>query len=925
MKIYPRILLNTLPLIIGGLLFVGGLTYYLSQNAMSNLAEKWLATKLSDALRVASEDLAVLRKYGLEKIEANVIKAQRHTEESIKAINLGDNGYIWVVNAKGIIVIHPDIDQVGNRISGEKWFQEMIGHPSGDSYQEGGRQKLLTVFAYFAPWDWYVMASAPQSELYGEADKMRSYVLIVGVVALVFTALVLMILARRLTAPLNTLANEAQRIGRGDHHVVPILERGDEIGTLSIAFNSMTRQLSRRITQEQMVSDISKQFIHLSSPNIDTAILEALKKIGEYTGADRSYVGEFCFDDHMVGQTREWCRQGIMPQIDDMVGLSLDNIPWFMDQLKGEGYILAPKIEALPNEAKVEKELWRKRGLQSVVRVPMIYGGELRGFVGLDALDQQRNWSHEEIIFLQRVAEIFCYTLERQWYQESLAAEKERLAVTLQSIADGVITTDVDGRVMLVNRVGESLTGWRLDDAVGCPIDVVFTILDEKTHKILSNPVAHILEAGGQPMVANPAILVSADETQRLIAFSVAAIFDRESKIIGGVLVFSDITEKRRMQEELIKVEKLESIGVLAGGIAHDFNNILTAIIGNVALTKSYAEPGSNVFAKMSEIERAAFRARDLTQQLLTFSKGGKPVKKTISLNRIFYDLAMFALGGSNVGLKYTPPPELWPVEADESQISQVINNLVINAVQAMPDGGIIQGALRNITLSASSPLPLADGRYVEMTLQDCGSGISKKNLRRIFDPFFTTKKTGSGLGLSTAYSIIEKHHGYIAVESHVGRGTLFTVYLPASDKQIVDQPELGTEMARGTGKILIMDDEEIILDVVAAILDKAGYSVALARDGREMLAIYEKAQRNGEAFDVVILDLTIPGGMGGKEAIEHLLRLDPQAKALVSSGYSNDPVMADFSSFGFRGAVAKPYKIEELCKAVSDILRIAN
>jgi two-component system cell cycle sensor histidine kinase/response regulator CckA len=287
--------------------------------------------------------------------------------------------------------------------------------------------------------------------------------------------------------------------------------------------------------------------------------------------------------------------------------------------------------------------------------------------------------------------------------------------------------------------------------------------------------------------------------------------------------------------------------------------------------------------------------------------------------------LAMFGLGGSNVRLEYTPPPELWPVEADEGQISQVINNLVINAVQAMPDGGVIQGALRNVTLSATSPLPLPDGRYVEMSLKDYGSGISKKNLRRIFDPFFTTKKTGSGLGLSTAYSIIEKHHGYIAVESQDGRGTLFTVYLPASDKEIPDQFEPGTEMTRGTGKILIMDDEEIILEVVAAILQNAGYSVTSARDGRQMLDIYKKAQLNGEAFDVVILDLTIPGGMGGKEAIGHLLQLDPQAKAIASSGYSNDPVMADFSSFGFRGAVAKPYSTEDLCSAVSHILRLSN
>ncbi len=925
MKIYPRILLNILPLILVGLLFVGGLTYYLSQNAMSNLAEKWLATKLADARRVATEDLAVLQKFGLDTIEANVIKAQNHAGEAIKAIALGDNGFIWVVNAKGTVVVHPDTDQVGAGVAEEAWFQKMRGHLSGKADHRGPHEKLLTVYTYFAPWDWYVLASAPRSELYGEADKMRIYVLVIGLVASVITAMVLMILARRLTAPLNTLAKEAQRIGRGDHRVVPILDRGDEIGTLSVAFNSMTRQLSRRISQEKMVSDISRQFIHLSSSNIDAAILEALGKIGEYTGADRSYVGEFCLDECLVGQTHEWCRQGVHPQIDNMMGLSLDALPWFMHQLEREGYILAPKLEMLPAEAQAEKELWRNRGVQSIIRVPMVYGGELRGFVGLDALEQQRNWSREEIIILQRAADIFCYTLERQWFQESLAAEKERLAVTLQSIADGVITTDVDGRVMLVNRVGESLTAWRRDYAVGHPIDNVFTILDEKTRQNLANPVADILESGGRPLAANPAILVSRDGTERLISWSVAPIFDREVKIIGGVLVFRDITEKRRMQEEMLKVEKLESIGVLAGGIAHDFNNLLTAIIGNVALTKRYAEPGSKVFTKMGEIEKAAFRARDLTQQLLTFSKGGTPVKKTLFLDRIFHDSAMFALGGSSVGLEYTPPAGLWPVEADEGQISQVINNLVINAVQAMPNGGLIQGVLKNITLSADSPLPLPEGRYVELSLRDYGSGISRQNFSRIFDPFFTTKKTGSGLGLATAYSIIEKHHGYITVDSQLGRWTVFSVYLPASDKIVLDRPQFGAEVARGIGKILVMDDEEIILEVVGDVLHHAGYTVDLARDGQEMLHLYQKAQSEGAAYDVVVLDLTIPGGMGGREAVGHLLKLDPQAKAIVSSGYSNDPVMADFSNYGFRGAVTKPYKIEDLCKAVSEIMRMAN
>jgi PAS domain S-box-containing protein len=920
-KIYPRILINILPLIMLGLLFVGGLTYYLSQNAMTNLAEKWLTTKLSDATRIASEDLAVLQKYGLQHIEANVVKAQIHAGEAIERIPLGGHGYVWAVNNQGVIVVHPDADRTGARVDGEKWFQQINGRLGGKVYYPGRNEKMLTVYKYFAPWGWYVLASAPLSELYGEADKMRTYMIAIGLAALVVTAVVLMVLARRLTAPLNTLAREAERIGGGDHRTVPLLEGGDEIGTLSAAFNRMSVQIGRRIAQEQIISDISRHFIQISSSNIDASILEALRKIGLYTGADRCYVGEFSLDERLVGQTHEWCRQGVRPQIDNMVGLALDDLPWFMDQLENAGYLLVPDLESMPPQAGAEKKLWARRGLRSVARVPMVYAGQLRGFVGLDAIERQQDWSQEEIFFLQRVAEIFCYSLERQWFQESLAAEKERLAVTLQSIGDGVITTDVDGRIVLINAVGQSLTGWPHDEAVGRPMGDVFCILDGTTRTPLVNPLADILETGANISAASACLLKSRKGVERLIASSVAPIYDSDAKIVGAVLVFRDITEKRRMQEELLKVEKLESIGVLAGGIAHDFNNILTAIIGNVALTKRYAEPGSKIFAKMGEIEKAAFRAKDLTQQLLTFSKGGEPVKKPLDLGRIFRDSALFALGGTNVALNHSPPVDLWPVEADESQICQVINNLVINAVQAMPNGGVIQAVLQNMTLSQASPLPLPPGRYVQLSIKDFGCGIPARNLSRIFDPFYTTKKTGNGLGLATAYSIMEKHGGYITVDSRLGGWTLFTLFLPASDKTVLDLPEAGPPLACGTAKILVMDDEQIILDLVADILGHAGYQVAVAREGMEMIDIYRKSRDTGSPFDAVILDLTIPGGMGGKDAIRYLLDLDPQARAIVSSGYSTDPVMADFARFGFCGAVSKPYRIEELCNAVRQAL----
>ena len=544
----------------------------------------------------------------------------------------------------------------------------------------------------------------------------------------------------------------------------------------------------------------------------------------------------------------------------------------------------------------------------------------MRGFVGLDASHPQ-DWSHEEVAILERVAELFYNTLERQWYQDRLAAEKERLAVTLQSIGDGVITTDVDGRVLMINPVGEFLTGWPQQDAVQKPIDEVLVLRDEDSRNRLPNPISAVIQSQTTTALPTQCILTSRSGEERLIASSVAPISDMDGRIIGAVLVSRDITDKRRIEEEMLKVEKLESIGVLAGGIAHDFNNILTAVIGNISLTKQYAEAHSQLHQKLEEIEKASFRARDLTQQLLTFSKGGAPVKKVLLLDRIFYDAAVFALGGSNVGMEFNAPDALWPVEADEGQCSQVVNNFVLNAIQAMPNGGVLNVTMENATLSSEEALPLPAGQYVKIELEDHGTGIPKENLGRIFDPFFTTKKTGSGLGLATSYAIVEKHGGYITVDSVQGQGTLFTLYFPVSEKKLDRRPARRQEIAQGTGHILVMDDEEIIRSVVGDILKAVGYSVSFARDGQEMLDTYAAAENNGAPFDAVIMDLTIPGGMGGKEAIGRLLERYPLAKAIVSSGYSTDPVMANFAHYGFLAAVSKPYRIEELCQCLKETL----
>lgn len=510
---------------------------------------------------------------------------------------------------------------------------------------------------------------------------------------------------------------------------------------------------------------------------------------------------------------------------------------------------------------------------------------------------------------------------ERRCAEESLAAEKERLSVTLRSIGDGVIATDVEGTILLINRMAEQLTGYTQEEAVEKPLDTIFNIINEETRIPCENPVRKVLKQGTVVGLGNDTVLVSKDGTERMIADSGAPIRDRNSKIIGVILVFRDITEKRRMEQELVRTQKLESIGILAGGIAHDFNNILTAILGNVNLARMYTTEGK-VDEKLAKIEKASIQAKDLTQQLLTFSKGGAPIKKTTTIGELIRDSTSFALRGSNVKCHFSIPDELWPADIDEGQIGQVINNLIINAYQAMPGGGTIEVQAENAVIIPEEGHPLQQGRYLKLSITDQGIGIPEKYLPKIFDPYFTTKQKGSGLGLATTYSIIKRHNGYIDVESRVGAGTTFTLWLPASHELSEEEEKKTDEMVRGEGKILLMDDEEIILDAAGEVLRVLGYTVKCAKDGREAIELYRKAKEAGTPFDAVIMDLTIPGGMGGKEAISNLLGIDPGVKAIVSSGYSTDPVMADFGKYGFKGVVTKPYSIEELSEILHRVIK---
>jgi two-component system cell cycle sensor histidine kinase/response regulator CckA len=508
--------------------------------------------------------------------------------------------------------------------------------------------------------------------------------------------------------------------------------------------------------------------------------------------------------------------------------------------------------------------------------------------------------------------------IDRTRTEEELRKSEEKYRNIIETIQDGYYEVDMAGNLTFFNDTMCEITSYPRPELKNMSYR---EFMDEDNASKTLGEFNRVLVTGKSNKVFDHEI-IRKDGTKRNLTISISLIRDTFGQPSGFRGICRDITERKRLEEQLLKIEKLESLGVLAGGIAHDFNNILTSILGNISLAKMSPQLPNMISRRLGEAEKATARARDLTHQLLTFSRGGAPIKRTASIGELVKDCCEFAARGSNVRCEYSVPDDIYPVDVDVGQIGQVISNLIINADHAMPEGGIIHVRVENVAVTEEDGFSLTDGRYVKLSIQDRGVGIPAKILPKIFDPYFTTKHKGSGLGLATAYSIARSHDGLITVESDMGVGTTFHIYLPASEKGISHQNEPDSSVVTGEGKILLMDDEEPIRDMAREMLSMWGYEVDVAKDGEEAIDRYCSAGDSGSPYTAVILDLTVPGGMGGRETIRRLIEIDPEIRAIVSSGYSNDPVMSDYKGHGFSGVVAKPYTTEELSRTLEAVIK---
>jgi len=507
--------------------------------------------------------------------------------------------------------------------------------------------------------------------------------------------------------------------------------------------------------------------------------------------------------------------------------------------------------------------------------------------------------------------------------RDELTEEQKEKIVTINSITDGLITTDADGKIELMNHAAEDLTGYSLDDVSGKLLSRVFKIIDNLSRRVLENPLEEALKKNINIKSIRSPLLVGANGGEYYIDYNATPVSDSSHNIIGGIIVFRDITEKIELDNELVKVKRLESIGLLAGGIAHDFNNILTGIYGNVEIATSKLSEGHPAYTFLRRASSSMDRAKKLTNQLLTFAKGGAPIMEHINLKNIVESTVKFHMSGCNIKTHIKIPEGLWQVKADGSQISQVIENLVINAKQSMADSGNLYITLENIEKGSKSKL---DVDCVKFEIRDEGTGITREKLPKIFDPYYTTKDVGYGLGLSTVYSIITKHSGEIEVESIFGEGTVFTLYLPSTRESIKESEggELDVVSSSLTPlHILVMDNEASVLELTTDILEGWGHLVCTVKDGEEAILKYRNAMDQKIPFDLVIMDVTIPGAMGGKDAVRGILQIDKDAKVIVCSGYSTDPVMSNFMEFGFVGKIEKPFTADQFKKVVNSILMV--
>ena len=805
--------------------------------------------------------------------------------KKFQSVNVFLRGQFFILNNNGIVIYHQRQDYIDSRYNLgfelKEWTKpDRFGLRQ---FQHNNKRMICYQDKLTFPRNWALYYALPYSVLF--ESFIRHWLSTLLLIAILITLIIIVLrilMGRYIAGPIGNIVGQLAHIHTGNERIEIQSGRQQNIREINQITTAVTRMMENIRKSGRELHKRQEILKTVTEHSLDWSYWISPEKKLIYTSPNVYDLTGYTADEFYSN-----------PDLMDEIVFPDDQIFWkdHSHKRSGKGHIEPIELRIVHKDGSVK---W----LRHVCQIIKDKQGHNLGIRG----------SNSDIT-LRKKAEL------------AFNEQRNRLETTLRSIGDGVIATDLNKKIILLNHSAEKLCGWKQAEALHKEISLVLNLKSDTPSITFDQFLDKVLAKKQALEFPQNAILISRQGKKFLINDSAAPIFDAQNNITGIVVVFRDVTQRVKMEEELAKMNKLESVGILAGGIAHDFNNILTAILGNVMLA-SELEKNEKIKHRLREAEKAALRAKDLSDQLLTFSKGGNPILEPTSIQSIIEDSCSFALSGSNAKLILKIAPDLHPAYADAGQINQVLHNLVLNAAQAIPDSGTIEVRACNEEVDAKSSLPLKNGTYIKIVIRDNGIGIPEDDLDKIFDPYFTTKKSGNGLGLSSTFSIIKKHKGHIFVESESGSGTSFTIYLPASLKNSAKpKKRSNTSNMKGNGKILIMDDEAEIRDILGEILKLSGYSPEFSKDGKQAIQMYKTSIEHGEKYKAIIMDLTIPGGLGGKEAIKELLELDKDVIAIVSSGYSNDPVMSRYKEYGFKAVIKKPYQLNEIRNTLTKIL----
>jgi len=657
----------------------------------------------------------------------------------------------------------------------------------------------------------------------------------------------------------------------------------------------------------QAVARVSRLLLTGKEVKID-ALLGIL---GEAVGVNRCYIFQFRDEGTRMDNTWEWCSPGTEPQQQNLQNLDTTPPAWTMRTLRANREVVVPDVDGMPEEAAFDRDFVAAQSIKAFLLVPIYYAEVLKGFVGFDDTQRPHRWTSDDVLLLRTAADLINAYFQRRQAEEALYKEREQLLALFESIEFPIWVADTETyEILYMNTEARGAEG----PLPGC---ICYEALQGRqapcpfcnNEKLLADPHRPIRWEFHNPVTGKDYIIYN-----RIIRWPDGRNVRFELDV--------DITELNSGREALLRAEKLESLSILAGGIAHDFNNLLTGILGNISLAREFTAEGADPANLLEETERAAVQARELTGQLLTFAKGSpsRP-REVVDLHTIVEEAATFILRGSKVGCRIAPKTNSCTVSVDSGQIAQAVQNLVLNAAQSMEQGGLIDITFQDATLREDSHPVLSNGRYVVLEIADRGSGIPRHLAERIFDPFFTTREGGSGLGLTTAYSIASHHEGTLELSPQQGGGTIARFFLPLVEEPVAVR-SVETQPVRGTGaRILLMDDEAIVRKTALSMLKALGYEPVGASDGEEAIRRFCEAIEAGHPFAAVILDLTVSGGLGGVETLDRLLEIEPNVKAVASSGYSVETVATGKKPSRFSGFLPKPYSLSEIGRVIGELL----